>query len=157
MKSDEIFPFKTRDMRALLLLGICFSLTLWGATFGLLELNRDGKPTPTWFECLFATVVTSATLCGLWTCLRGQIRLGERGIEWRLPFGKRFVAWEEIDALIVNKGCFLIVGARKISLYPDSLPPADVYRLLEIVEKRAINARGGWESATKTMGEQTLK
>ena len=157
MKSEEIFYFKTRDMRALLLLGICFSFTFWGGFFGRWELNREGKPTPTWFLGLCATVVTAAMLCGLWTYFRGQIRLDARGIEWRLPFRKRFVAWKEIDALIVGKNYFLIVGARKIALYPDSLPPAHLNRLLEMVEERALNARGGWQSALKVHDRPIVK
>ena len=157
MKSEEIFRFKTRDWRALLWLGICFSLTFWSGFFGFLELNREGKPTPTWFLCLCATIVTAATLCGLWTYFRGEIRLDARGIEWRLPFRKRFVAWEEIDALVVGKNYFLLVGAREIALYPDSLPPAHLHRLLEIVEKCAINARGGWGSAVKVRDRRATK
>ena len=156
------FDFKTRSLRALLSLGVFMSvitvaMAIYGAIYGPIPPRDGSEPMPTWAMWIFALGMIAFTSRGVWIFARAEIRLSEHGIEWRVPFRKRSIEWESIEDLRVEKGLFVVTGAQKIPLYAASLPPAHLGRLLEIIEERAINARGGWENAAKTTGEPTSK
>ena len=147
-EQDEVveFRFKTRTLRAMLWGGVGFSLFLWGITiWGPLEPANGSEPAPTWLTFILAIIMSGLTLYGVQLFRRGCIRLDARGIEWRLPFRRRFVAWEEIEELRWEKGLPLMVKGRKIPLCGPSIAPAHVGQLLEIVAKRATRAGGEWK------------
>ena len=140
------FDFKKRDLRALLWLGAVASvLGVLNAIFGPFQLNPDNPPMPPWVGWLLALATLAMTSYGWWLFWRGAIVLDQRGIRWELPLRRRFVAWDEIDELRIEKELFLICGGRKVPLVGAPLRPAHVERLWEQVEARAVNAPRGWQ------------
>ena len=124
---------------------------------GPLESPKNGEPMPIWVFAIFAVIGTAATSYGVWLFRRGCIVLDARGIAWNLPLRKRFVAWEEINGLIVDRQLYLQVGARRISLAICGVHPTRLNLLLETIAQRAVNAGGAWESTGKIAQTEAAK
>ena len=154
------FDFKSRTLRAVLCSGTFFSLFLWGVTIlGPLQPANGSEPAPTWLSGIFAIIATIFTLCGAQLFRRGCIRLDARGIEWKVPSRSQFVAWQEIDALILDKKYWLRLGsqngARRVALATYDIYPAHLERLLELIAERAVSAGGAWKVAGKIARTET--
>ena len=146
-----VFDFKTRSLRAILYGGAFFSVFVWGAVvFGPFEPPKNGEPIPTWASFIFAVLLTAFTFYGVQLFRRGCIVLDARGIAWRLPLRQQFVAWNEVDALIVDRKFYLRIGARRVFLWPEGIPPTRLNLLLETIAQRATNAGGAWKAAHET-------
>lgn len=132
-----VFNFKTRELRAILAGGLVLSLAvLTIAIFGPIQPAR-GEPAPSFVIGIFAFLLIAATICGARLFQSGEIRLDARGLEWKMPLRRRFIAWSEIEGLNLKNGVFLVVGGRKVRLFDASLRPAHFEILLREIEMRA--------------------
>ena len=144
------FDYKTRSLRALLALGILMSvlttaMAIHSAIYGPIPPRGGGEPMPTWAAWLFAAGTIALTSLGIWVFARAQIVISARGIERRV-LRETFIAWEAIESLQPQNLAVVACG-RAISLLAAGLRPAHLGRLLEIIEARATNAPGGWQSS----------
>ncbi len=115
----KVYHYRTRTLRALLVLGGAMLLILPIRILGLIPLSDGQTPTlpDRMIGLIFVAPVVALVLGGALAFWRASIQTDENGLLHRSIWGERFLRWSEVESFSFNGHFYQIKGARTTIRY----------------------------------------
>jgi hypothetical protein len=156
-KGARIFHYRTTTNRALLWMptALCLLPLIIPVVRSVdTEPKTDDAGVFLW---LISMAMLALSVSGWLHFYRASLRVSDEGLEQIHLFGRKFIAWPDIQKLERKPGSDYFVRGENTTIAVKNLFPADWEELKEIIARRAINADGWQETQNKSSGNEIAK